>query len=255
MDPSAHSVAPMEDSRLQVPEQAIRDYFAKLFETVSGALAYFVFNMDEMRDQTWPDAREITCFICSEYEGSTIPYSVSRTGQEVTLIACIAVDGSFLRLDIEICRKTFGHEFLLHRFTSDKVQIYHGNKGYLDLQFFNDWITDTFVPDLIARRQKWSYRGLTFLTLDNCPVHHGQAFTEMCDLPHVIMIWFPLHASNQLQLLDLCIFGLTKRLIPRGNRLQNINLQADRLVRILTVSCPPLSLIMLFRVLQMMGSH
>jgi hypothetical protein len=34
-----------------------------------------------------------------------------------------------------------------------------GTKGISTFKFFNDWITDTFVPDLIARRQKWSCDG------------------------------------------------------------------------------------------------
>jgi hypothetical protein len=100
-----------------------------------------------------------------------IPYPVSRTGKRVTLIACIAADGSFLPPGIVICWKTFDHEFLFHEFTSEKVEIYYGNKGYMNLQNFINWITDTFVPDMIARSQKWNYGGPAALILDNCSAH------------------------------------------------------------------------------------
>jgi hypothetical protein len=54
----------------------------------------------------------------------------------------------------------------------------------------------------------------------------------MCDLHHVL----PPHAANQLQMLDLCIFDLTKRLITCENRLERVNLQTGHLARILN-SC------------------
>jgi hypothetical protein len=130
--------------------------------------------MDEISHQTWADAREITRLLSSEYQGSIIPCPVSRIGKRATPIACIAVDGSFLWPGIVICRKIFDDEHLLHGFTSGKVETYHGNKGYIGLQIFNDWITDTFVQNLIARRQKWSSGGSAFLVLDHCPAHHGQ---------------------------------------------------------------------------------
>jgi hypothetical protein len=42
------TAVPMGDFRWQVSEQAMRDYFATLFETVYGVPAHFVFNMDPM---------------------------------------------------------------------------------------------------------------------------------------------------------------------------------------------------------------
>jgi hypothetical protein len=47
----------MEGSRLQVSEESIREYFATLFRTISGAPAHFVFNTDDMGHQSWADAR------------------------------------------------------------------------------------------------------------------------------------------------------------------------------------------------------
>jgi hypothetical protein len=45
----------------------------------------------------------------------------------------------------------------------------------------------------------------------------------------------PPHASNQLQMLDLCVFGVTKKLIPRVNKLDNkFNVPPGRMISILT---------------------
>jgi hypothetical protein len=224
---------PMEDSRLHVTEQAIRDYFATLCANVSGAPAHFVFNMDEMGHQTWADAREIICFVPGDYPDETVPYPVSRTGKRVTLVACIAADGSFIRPSIVISRKTFDDELLLYGFTPEKVEIYDQSNGYIDLEIFNDWMRDTFVPELLARRERYQYQGPVFLIMDNCPTHHGHIFAELCQNHGIVPIWLPPHASNQLQMLDLCIFGLTKRAIMRANRLEKVNIQTDHIVRVL----------------------
>jgi hypothetical protein len=47
---------PMDDKRVAVSIEAIREGFARLCATVSGAQAHFVVNMDEMNHQTWADA-------------------------------------------------------------------------------------------------------------------------------------------------------------------------------------------------------
>jgi hypothetical protein len=224
---------PMEDSRLRVSDESIREYFATLFANVSGAPAHFVFNMDEMGHQTWADAREIMCFVPGDYQEDTVPYPVSRTGKRITLIACVAADGSFVRPCIVISRKTFDDELLLYGFTPEKVEIYNQRNGYIDIEIFNDWVRDTFVPEIVARRERYQYQGPAFLLLDNCPSHHGRPFAELCECHKIVPIWLPPHASNQLQMLDLCIFGLTKRAIMRTNRLERVNLQTDHIVRVL----------------------
>jgi hypothetical protein len=55
--------------------------------------------------------------------------------------------------------------------------------------------------------------------MDNYTAHAGDAFLEMCRDANVRLILLPPHSSNQLQMLDLCVFGVTKRLIARLNKL------------------------------------
>jgi hypothetical protein len=224
---------PMDEKRAQVTDDAIRDYFAGLFATVSGAPAHFVFNMDEMGHQTWVDAEKTVCFVPAEFTEPIVHYPLSRTGKRITLIGCIAADGSFLRPCLVISRKTFDDEILIHGFTPEKVEIYSQANAYIDLGIFDDWFRDTFVPDLIARRERFSYHGPAFLIMDNCPAHRGEKFDQLCALHRIIPVWLPPHSSNQLQMLDLCIFGVTKRLIFKANKLEKVNLQSDHIIRIL----------------------
>jgi hypothetical protein len=63
----------MEDLRLQVIEQPIREYLTTLFANVSGAPLHLVFNMDEMGHQTRGDARETICFVPGDHPEETVP--------------------------------------------------------------------------------------------------------------------------------------------------------------------------------------
>jgi hypothetical protein len=224
---------PIDERRLQVTDDQIQEYFANLLAAVSGAPAHFVFNMDEMGHQAWADAHDVICFVPRDVEEPTVSYPVSRTGKRITLIACIAADGSYLRPSLIIPRKTFDDELLLFGFTPEKVEIYSQTHSFIDIEIFNDWFRDSFIPELVARRQRFLYTGPAFLIVDNCTAHRGQDFDVLCQAHNVLPIWLPPHSSNQLQPLDLCIFGVTKRFLCRANKLEKVNLQTGHIVNIL----------------------
>jgi hypothetical protein len=62
--------------------------------------------MDEMGHQEWADAAEKVCFVPIYHAGDRVCYPVSRTGKRITLLACVAAEGSFLKPAIVIPRKT-----------------------------------------------------------------------------------------------------------------------------------------------------
>jgi hypothetical protein len=96
---------PMEESRLAVSPDDIEAYFHRLVAIVDGPPAHFVFNVDEMGDQEWADREEKPCYVRSEHTGDEVPFPVPRSGKGITLVACIGVDGSFLKPLIVIHRK------------------------------------------------------------------------------------------------------------------------------------------------------
>jgi hypothetical protein len=132
-----------------------------------------------------------------------------------------------------IPRKTFDHELLLFGFTPEKVELYSQAHSFIDIEIFNDWFRDTFTPELGARRQRFAYRGPAFLIADNCTAHRGLEFDALCRDHMVVPIWLPPHSSNQLQMLDLCVFGIAKKFIRRANKLEKVNLQTSHIVDIL----------------------
>jgi hypothetical protein len=226
------NATPMEDKRINVGIDVIEDYFQVLFGKVSGVPAAFVFNVDEMGHQEWADAPDTVCFVSSCERAPVVYYPVSRTGKRITLIACIAADGSFVRPAVILARKTYEDEILLTGLTNEKIEFYSQENSFINGEIFEDWFKDTLCPDIQRRRESFQYWGPAYLLLDNCTAHHGELFQHLCSINNIEPIFLPPHSSNQLQPLDLCLFGVTKKLIQRVNQLETINLQSYHIVRI-----------------------
>jgi hypothetical protein len=222
---------PMEDKRVMVGINVIRDYFDVLGQTVSGTPAAFVFNMDEMGHQVWADAQDTVCFVPASETASVVYFPVSRTGKRITLIACIAADGTYIRPALILARKTYENEIRRAGFTKRILDIYHQINSFIDGPIFDDWFSDSFCPDLQRRRETYQYFGPAYLILDNCTSHRGPLFQRLCIENGVQPIFLP-HSSNQLQPLDLCVFGVTKRRIQRANDIEFVNLQSKHIVDI-----------------------
>jgi hypothetical protein len=75
-----------------------------------------------------------------ELQQTHISYSVSRKGKRITLIACIAANGSFLRPALVIARKAFDDDLLLFWYTREKMEIYDQQRAYIDREARNTTI-------------------------------------------------------------------------------------------------------------------
>jgi hypothetical protein len=62
--------------------------------------------MDEMGHQEWADRQDQACYVSSSHSEAQVYFPVPRTGKRITLVACIASDGSYLKLLILIPRKS-----------------------------------------------------------------------------------------------------------------------------------------------------
>jgi hypothetical protein len=170
-DPAIKSCkgVPIDAKRIEVTIDQIRDYFSRLFAPVSGAPAHFVFSMDEMGHQEWADAPDKVCFVPVSHRGDHVFSPVSRTGKRITLLACVAADGSFLKPAVVIPRKTYDEDLLLFGMTPEKVQLYSQGSGYIITAIFADWLQSIFIPELERRRETQSYTGPPFLSSITAP--------------------------------------------------------------------------------------
>jgi hypothetical protein len=157
---------------------------------------------------------------------------VARNGKRITLVACISADGSYLRPALIIARKTWDDELVEWGYTSEKIEVYSQEHSFIEADIFDDWFSDTFVPEIQKRRSNFGYRGLAILIMDNCTAHKGPNFEELKVSENIEILWLPPHSSNQLQMLDLVIFGVTKGHISRMNKLEKCNIQTRHIAEI-----------------------
>jgi hypothetical protein len=225
---------PMEEKRVSVKQEDIIHYFAYIIQHLNGTPAHFIFNMDEMGHQEFVDAGSKIVFVPSDYPNASIYYPVPRTGRRITLIAAIALDGSYIKPMMIISRKTIDDDLPLLGITAEKVVIVHQPKGFIETFIFERWFEEIFLPELEARRSAFQYTGPAFLILDGCICHHSPKVDTLCDVHYVHLIFLPAHSSNQTQPLDLSIFGITKSTLNRVNRIDSVNIQSCHIAAILS---------------------
>jgi hypothetical protein len=114
------------------------------------------------------------------------------------------------------------------------VTIYSQAKGYTDRPIFLAWLTETFIPEVLRRREAFGYAGPAVLIIDNCTAHTGAEVDEWCEGHGIRVCPLPPHSSNQVQPLDLSTFGVTKRLIARVNRMENVNVQSAHIAQVVS---------------------
>jgi hypothetical protein len=69
--------------------------------------------------------------------------------------------------------------------------------------------------------------------MDNCTAHTGLEVKEACNEAGVLEFPLPRHSSNQIQLLDLSMFRVTKHAIARVNRMKTVNVQWDHIAQVI----------------------
>jgi hypothetical protein len=75
---------------------------------------------------------------------------------------------------------------------------------------------------------------MAVMILDNCPFHGIERFPALCGERNVFSLFRPQYSSNQLQPLDLSLFGLTKRLLIRFNHMDASNTQTQHTAQVVS---------------------
>jgi hypothetical protein len=96
----------MEAARVAVTSEQIDNFFQEAFRITESVPAHFIFHLDETGHQKWADRKAIPCGVPPFHEGHHVNFPVARIGKRITLMACIALDGSFLKPMGIVPRKT-----------------------------------------------------------------------------------------------------------------------------------------------------
>jgi hypothetical protein len=150
----------------------------------------------------------------------------------ITLIACVAADGSDVRTSLILTRRTYEDELVEYGLTSEKLEVYSRRHAYIDRDIFFDWPKDTMVHELNKRRMAYDYLGPAFLLLDNCSAHFGGDISTMAEESNLRLLYIPPPSSRFLQCLDISVFLVAERAIARINRAEAVNVQTLHIIQL-----------------------
>jgi hypothetical protein len=181
----------MEDHRLAVTPEAALDYFQRGIESIDGVAAHFGFNPDEVGHEECADRYVGTCFVSVLLSGNQVGCSVSRAGKRITLLACIAADGSYAMPLVIIPRKTIDEDFWLTGMTPEEVMILSESKGYIDIAIFEEWFIEIVPPELHRRYELHTYERRANMILDDCTLHGTEGFHALCSENNAVPLFSP----------------------------------------------------------------
>ena len=223
---------PMEDERIMCDTDEIDEYFNHIEQIIGDIHSSFVYNIDESGFQDWADQREMRVIVPIDFEDDTIPISVRRNSKRTSILGGICTDGSYLKPLIIAQRKTIESEIEQLGYNEDNIFIRYQENGFITTEIFNEWAREIFSPEIMRKRILLDYSGLVLLILDGCSCHISDEFLDLCTDYGVEPLFMPAHSSDQIQPLDLVIFGLMKTSFHNYKIDPKLNPQTREIIKI-----------------------
>lgn len=213
---------PFESERVECKEADIDDYFEKLKQRLDGVDGRFCFNLDEVGQQDFVDALDITVIVPKELEGTRILIPVRRNSRRASALSCIAPDGINPPPLIIIPRKTIDSE-IFNYVPKNAFTVAYQENGFMTITIFRQWWMHSFIPFLRQKKRSLNYSGKTVVIMDQLRAHVAVVDSLSDDIAsdNIEVQYLVPHSSDQTQPLDLGVFGRQKK-IAQGKVLADI---------------------------------
>ncbi len=222
---------PLESSRSDVPTQVVINYYERLDELLlkESIPPEFFFNVDEAGFQDYADAR-CQIVIVPDDAPDTVYYSIERNSKRATLIGCICMDGSALKPLVVTPQKTVTRKLYINGYNESNCIIVSQEHGFINSEIFAYWADHVFFPELARKREKFNYHGLAVLTMDGCTAHNSEYFLDECTFRDTYPFFEEPGTSDQVQALDLGIFGVQKQIKTHYNGAVQLGMTENNIV-------------------------
>jgi hypothetical protein len=122
------------------------------------------------------DVQKTVHFVPADFTVPIAHHPLSWTGNRATPIRCITADGSFIGPCLVISRKTVDDELLTQPFAPEKAETDWRAKADINIEAFRNWSRDTFIPDVMTRREYFPHHRQALLIMDNRSTHRPLEF-------------------------------------------------------------------------------
>lgn len=201
----------MDSIRAEVPLQVIEKHYADLnsiLETYN-IPPEFCFNVDESGFIDFVDIKTKTVVIPVEAPDDLV-LGTDRNAKRVTLIGTISLDGTKLKPMIIVPNKRIEKQLLINGYGERNLLICSQENGFINSAIFQYWASEIFIPEVIKRREETGYTGEAILLMDGCSSHFSDYVLDEFTYYGIIPFQEPPGSSDQVQALDLGIFGVQK---------------------------------------------
>ena len=205
---------PLEKERLEVSEQSIKEYFAKLEKMVNDCDANLIVNMDESGDGSKNNKKSKKVLIDQNDNSVVHCHMEDREDAHITFVCAIVSDLSYMRPMVIVTRKSIDSDLLSMGFPDSKLGLVVGSeKGYITRELMMTWINQIFLPEVNKRRLAMKKpKAKCLLILDGHSSHVNEKLTEIFKRNNIYHILLPPHSSHLTQPLDRLIFGNWKNI-------------------------------------------
>ena len=99
-----------------------------------------------------------------------------------------------------------------------KVHFFSTQNSFIVGDVFGQWLTDLFIQHVKETRRTLRqtigpFDERAVLLLDGCSSHKLAAHAQLLASKNITLLFLPAHSSHLTQPLDLCTFGLVKRIL------------------------------------------
>jgi hypothetical protein len=187
--------------------------------------------MDETGCDDFVDKRVHKVVVPEGYVRRTIPVPADRTFKRATLVGAIPASGEALKPIIIVPRETIEKELRLWGYTNPGFTFLYQENGFITKSTFDLWVRTVLIVCFAGKRHVMNYHGPALLLLDGCTAHTLERVDAELRANGINVKPIPPHSSDQVQALDLGIFGTFKRYYTRPLSVHVTSRQTGQAIR------------------------
>ena len=184
----------------------------------------FVLNVDESGFIDFVDIKKHIVVLPADAPEDYV-FSIDRNYKRTTMVGCISLDGTRLKPLVVVPNKRIEKALILEGYGEENVVIYCQENGFINTEIFYYWAEEILLPEIERRRKLTGYTDEVILLLDGCSAHSSELFLELCTFNNIYPFFEPPGTSDQVQALDLGIFGSQKHYKSRVRPNENFDQQ------------------------------
>ena len=228
---------PIDSERLIVNVEDIKEYYSRLksFFKYHKVPDMMLINTDESGFQPFANAKPEYILVPPERKDQKdLCYPVKRQVKRSTLVASVVADGTILENLIIISRKTIELELYYYGYRPQNGYHYVSqDNAFMTKEIWDHWAETILFPAVKQKRIDYQYSGPIVLLLDGCCAHLSDFFLEESLYLGIVIFFEPPNSSDQLQVLDISLFGIQKKIIKRIHPNKNLSEQSEQIVKII----------------------